>query len=36
VLYLARPPHTLPEPFGDRPTFLDSLPPPTPTPKTAN
>jgi hypothetical protein len=33
VLYLARPPHTLPEPFGDRPSFLDSLPPP---PKTAN
>jgi hypothetical protein len=28
ALYLARPPHTLPEPFGDRPTFLDSLPPP--------
>ena len=33
ALYLARPPHTLPEPFGDRPTFLDSLPPP---PKAAN
>ena len=25
ALYLARPPHTLPEPFGDRPAFLDSL-----------
>jgi hypothetical protein len=33
ALYLARPPHTLPEPFGDRPTFLDSLPP---APKPAN
>jgi hypothetical protein len=33
ALYLARPPHTLPEPFGDRPAFLDSLPPP---PKPAN
>jgi hypothetical protein len=33
ALYLARPPHTLPEPFGDRPAFLDSLPPP---PKSAN
>jgi hypothetical protein len=32
ALYLARPPHTLPEPFGDRPAFLDSLPrPPKPT-----
>ena len=30
ALYLARPPHTLPEPFGDRPAFLDSLPPPKP------
>jgi hypothetical protein len=28
ALYLARPPHTLPEAFGDRPAFLDSLPPP--------
>src|SRR5262249_32588647 len=28
ALYLARPPHTLPEPFGDPPAFLDSLPPP--------
>jgi hypothetical protein len=25
TLYLARPPHTLPEPFGDRPAFMDSL-----------
>jgi hypothetical protein len=33
ALYLARPPHTLPEPFGDRPTFLDSLPLP---PRSAN
>jgi Predicted membrane protein (DUF2079) len=32
ALYLARPPHTLPEPFGDRPAFLDSLP----APKSAN
>lgn len=30
ALYLARPPHTLPEPFGDRPAFLDSLPSPKP------
>jgi hypothetical protein len=32
ALYLARPPHTLPERFGDRPAFLDSLP----SPKSAN
>ena len=39
ALYLARPPHTLPEPFGDRPAFLDSLAPfPEfpPRPKAAN
>lgn len=28
ALYLARPPHTLPEPFGDRPAFIDSIAPP--------
>jgi hypothetical protein len=39
ALYLARPPHTLPEAFGDRPAFMDSLvsfPVAPPRPKASN